>query len=247
MAPVTRASRTDSHVRDFYDRGGGDRMFSDASLTPPVADYLRREESFVFTVAEELGSKHLFEVGCGYGRYLACAEARHIDYDGVDLVSALVEAGRRRLTGSPRTRQKLHIGSCREVASLFEREGLLERARELLVLFPFNCFGNVAEPERVLRSLRLTGARVVVSGFQVAAPATHLRRDYYENNHFTSLQVRVEEAGVLFESAEGLHSWAYTRAELERQFTAAGFTPVRFELLGEVGQAHLFDVAATGA
>ncbi|MEW5740697.1 MAG: class I SAM-dependent methyltransferase [Myxococcota bacterium] len=232
---------TDTHVRDFYASGGGDRMFSRAHATPAILDYLEREERYVKEVFRQLSPRHLFEVGCGTGSYLDWAERHRVDYDGVDLVSHLVEAGRKRLTGSARTRQKLHVGSCREVAALFDAEGLKERARDVVVLFPFNCFGNVAEPARVVHSLKHAGARVLVSGFVPTDEATGVRREYYLKNGFTRLTDTRDELGVLFTSAEGLHSWALEPAVLERLFSREGFRLAHAEALGPVARAALFE------
>jgi len=234
--------RTDAHVLDFYASRGGDRMFSPAHLTPEVVDYLEREASFVVAVFQELKPRHLFEVGCGHGTYLEWAARQQVDYDGVDLVSHLVEAGRKRLTGSARTCQKLHVGSCREVEALFEKEGLSGLGRDVVALFPFNCFGNVAEPERVVRSLATTGARVLVSGFLPTEEATERRREYYVKSGFTHLAATRDDKGVLFTSHEGLHSYAYDTATLERWFH--GFRLARAEPLGRIAQALLFEAVA---
>lgn len=232
---------SDSHVREFYASGGGARMFSREDATEPVLDYLSREERHVLEIFRERSPRHLFEVGCGTGSYLDWAEVQGVDYDGVDLVSHLVEAGRQRLRGSAQTRQKLHVGSCREVASLFDREGLLARAHEVVVLFPFNCFGNVAEPGRVVQSLRRTGARVLVSGFLPHDFATEARREYYKKLGYSKLKAEHDELGVLFTSAEGLHSWALQPGVLHRLFAAEGFRLIREDALGPIAHAALFE------
>lgn len=213
---------SDSHVRDFYASGGGEKMFVREHATPAIQAYLEAEARAIVQVFEQLSPKHLFEVGCGTGSYLDWAERQHVDYDGVDLVSHLVEAGRKRLSGSARTRQKLHVGSCREVASLFTEEGLTSRGTDVVVLFPFNCFGNVAEPSRVVHSLRRTGARVLVSGF-LPTPDRH---------------------GVLFTSAEGLHSWGMELPVLDALFEAEGFRLARRDQLGPIATASLFEPAS---
>jgi SAM-dependent methyltransferase len=234
--------RSDLNVREFYTSGGGDRMFSAVMLTPAVAEFLSLEERFVVEVFGALKSRHLFEVGCGYGRYLRWAEGCGVDYDGVDLVSHLVEAGRRRLSGSASTRQKLHVGSCRDVAALFDQEGLGDRKSDVVVLFPFNCFGNVAEPERVVHSLRRIRARVLISGFLTTAAATEQRRAYYCNNQFTALRDSRDARGVLFTSAEGLHSYAFDGDALEALLGAEGFKLTQRRALGPIAQAQLFEI-----
>lgn len=232
---------SDSQVRDFYASGGGEKMFVREHSTPAVQAYLEAEALAIVRVFEKLSPKHLFEVGCGTGSYLDWAEREHVDYDGVDLVSHLVEAGRKRLTGSARTRQKLHVGSCREVASLFAEEGLTSRGTDVVVLFPFNCFGNVAEPSRVVHSLRRTGARVLVSGFLPNSEATTARREYYSKLGFTSIAEETDRHGVLFTSTEGLHSWGMELAVLDALFEAEGFRLVQRDQLGSIATASLFE------
>lgn len=237
---------SDSHVREFYASGGGERMFEREHATDAVRTYLEEEAQHVVRVFERLSPRHLFEVGCGTGSYLEWAERQHVDYDGVDLVSHLVEAGRKRLRGSAQTRQKLHVGSCREVASLFDEEGLTERGTDVVVLFPFNCFGNVAEPSRVVQSLRRTGARVLVSGFLPNAEGTSARKEYYSKLGYSSITEEHDRHGVLFSSAEGLHSWAMEPAVLDQLFEAEGFRLVERAALGPIGVASLFEPSSLG-
>lgn len=232
---------SDTQVREFYASGGGARMFVREHATQPILDFLAAEERHVLNIFRALSPRHLFEVGCGTGSYLEWAERHGVDYDGVDLVSHLVEAGRQRLRGSATTRQKLHVGSCREVASLFENEGLTARASDVVVLFPFNCFGNVAEPARVVHSLRRTGARVLISGFVPSDRATTARQEYYLKLGYSKLVHQRDDLGVLFTSEEGLHSWALEQKALERLFRAEGFRLAQRDELGPIAGASLFE------
>ncbi|KYF89469.1 hypothetical protein BE18_52370 [Sorangium cellulosum] len=230
---------TDAAVLQFYASNGGARMFVDAHLTPAVRAYLEAEAQ---PLRDEPALEHLFEIGCGYGRYLLWALAEGLHYDGLDMVPWLVEMGRSRLRESAPSplRRKLHVGSAEHLVALWAAEGLAPRRDVTVLFFPFNCFGSLARPERVVRSIAATGARVFLSGFATSAEATRHRRAYYEQNGYAALDASVTDRGVLFTSAEGLRSFAYDRGHLERMFASAGYALARAFAIGPIAAGYMF-------
>lgn len=214
-------------------------MFADEYLTPAVRAYLDLEAE---PLRGEASFTHLFEVGCGHGRYLLWARERGLDYDGLDIVPWLVEEGRSRLAAlkSSFRRCKLHVGSVEDLHALWIAEGLEPRSGSTIVFFPFNCFGNLARPERVVRSIAATGARVFLSVFATSPEATARRREFYAQSGYAALSTHTMDRGVLFTSAEGMWSFAYDRGHLEKTFDAAGYALVRSVALGPIAVGYLF-------
>lgn len=225
--------RADDDVRRFY-TGAGRRMFEERLMTAAIRAFLVEEERMVGRVMKVWGRDHLVEVGCGPGRYLPWAVDAGYDYDGVDLVSELVEQGRHRF-GSQTKRGRLHVGTAEDLSCLFADLGV--SPLRALVLFPFNCFGNLARVERAVRSLSATGAPALVSVFDASERATLLRMHYYRSLGCDDVEAqRVGEAGVLVTSKDGLNSYAYSTRFLTELFQRHGLLPSVMAGLGGIAR-----------
>jgi hypothetical protein len=230
---------TEAAVLRFYANNGGARMLDDELLTPAMRAYVHGE---VEPLAAEPALEHLFEVGCGHGRHLAWARERGLGYDGLDIVPWLVEKGRAALGAMAQAPQRcnLHVGTAEELATVWAAQGLAARSAATIVFFPFNCFGNVARPERVAEAVAATGARVFLSVLTPSPESTARRHEYYAGVGYTALQQRETERGVLFTSAEGLWSFAYHLSFLEHVLGVVGYTLARAVAMGPIAAGYLF-------
>lgn len=242
---IRESDLTDAVVETFYADNGGSRMFEPETLTPPVKAYLRVEAR---PLCDEQPLDHLIEIGCGHGRHLRWAVERGLHYDGIDMVASLIEKGLATLREvDPRsTRCKLHVGSVENLHTLWGAEGLDARRASTIVFFPFNCFGNLARPDRVASAIAATGARAFLSVFSPSLEAIGRRLEYYKRNQYTAITAWVRERGVLFTSAEGLRSWAYQPRYLEEIFAAVGYTLTRAVAMGPIAAGYLFSPAPSG-
>lgn len=230
---MSALGRADDDVRRFY-RGRGRRMFEDEWLCPFIADVLRREHVAVAETMHRLGRDHLVEVGCGPGRYLQWAVATGRRYDGLDLVPELVERGRR-VAGFEDGR-RLHVGSAENLREFFAAQKI--DSTRALVLFPFNCFGNLARVDCVVRALADVGAPALATLFRPTPKSTELRSSYYRKLGCPAVDAsHVPGKGILVSSGDGLRSFAYDEAYLGRTFGTSQFEALRFRPLGEI--AHL--------
>lgn len=214
-------------------------MLDDALLTPAMRSYLDDE---VEALTVEPALEHVFEVGCGAGRHLAWARDRGLGYDGLDIVPWLVEQGRAALgsmTPAP-VGCRLHVGTAEALASVWTAQGLAARRASTIVLFPFNCFGNVARPARVAAAIAVTGARVFLSVLSPSAESTARRREYYAHVGYTALAQHETERGVLFTSAEGLWSFAYHLSFLEQLLGEVGYALARAVAITPIAAGYLF-------
>ena len=156
----------------FFSRYGG--AMQDTSLfTPAIGDYLAAEMVFVEQVMRERGLNHLLEIGSGPGRYRQWANERGLHYDGIDFVRDLVHKAEP-YGGGP-LRSHVHYASADDLDRLFEREALHAADYKTLVLFPFNCFGNIAKNAKVIRHLATLELTAVVSTYQLTEDATNER------------------------------------------------------------------------
>jgi len=236
---------TDATVHEFYAHRGGARMFSADSLTPPVAAYLRDEMSLL---EGDPDFSHLFEVGCGQGLHLSWATARGLRYDGLDLVAWPRDRDHSPadlLTSSP-LRCRLHVGSAEDLYALWTAEGLVARRRSIVILFPFNCFGILARPEKTVAQVARTGARLYLSVFSADPEATARRLEFYAHSGYTDLRAHATARGSLITSAEGLYSWAYDERHVIDLLSSEGYACVRRVALAQIGAGLLFSPQAAG-
>ena len=214
-------------------------MFTAASHTPSVAAYLRDEMS---PLEGDPELDHLFEIGCGSGLHLAWAKARGLRYHGLDLVAWPPDPGGAPAAdreGSP-PRRGLHVGSSEDLHALWIAEGLLPRRRATVIVFPFNCFGNLARPAKTAAEIARTGARLYLSGFSASPEATALRLEFYARSGYTDLRARAADRGSLITSAEGLHSWAYAERYLLDLLGSEGYSCDRRHDLAGIGAGLVF-------
>lgn len=217
-------------------------MFDDVRNTPEVENYLNEEAVALDRLFRALPDRnHLIEVGCGHGRYRPWAAERDLNYDGLDLVAALVDAGRKlHVPTRPDLRSKLHIESVEELGRLFEHEGLQGHGNRVITIFPFNCFGNLARPSMVLRALAHTQASALVSTYSTDPETTNLRITYYEQCHYSGLVAQDLPKGVVIRSREGLRAYAYREEYLTRLFAAVNYRLEMCLKLDRIGIGYFF-------
>jgi hypothetical protein len=88
------------------------------------------------------------------------------------------------------------------------------RGERALVVFPFNAFGNLPQPDAALRAVARCDCDALILTYRTDPASTALRRLYYARYGYSGLTESSNERGVLFRSREGLHSYAYHDAWL---------------------------------
>lgn len=200
----------------FYASGSGDRLIDAGLLPPAVHEFLDTEltllDAFVsdFDVLVEAGSMH--------GLHLEWAIAHDISYLGLDIVPRYIERGRRSVEarGLAPDRFRFELAGAEDLATVTRPPG------RALTLFPFNSFGNMTEPERVLAGLSAAGTPFLISSYDTGPAATRRRREYYTACGYEGLRVTEDETGIRFTSPDGLDTMAYHPAYLLGRLRAHG-------------------------
>ena len=123
------------------------------------------------------------------------------------------------------------------------RTPLTESHRHLsniIALFPFNCFGNLARPKVALDAVAFTGASIVVSTYRTDQRATELRLEYYSKCRYSRLTHETLACGNVIRSAEGLCTYAYSQEHLQRLFESANYRLQTSGRLGNIGVGYCF-------
>jgi hypothetical protein len=92
-----------------------------------------------------------------------------------------------------------------------------------LAMFPFNSFGNLPDPSAALDALAKAKLDVWIGTYDTSPGMTAVRREYYEAAAIGQVDERTDESGVVFTSAKGLRSYAYSEAWFRRQLAERGY------------------------
>lgn len=237
-------NRCTDRVETFYGQHNGWRMFDGRMLTPEVAAYLVEEKRLVAEYLEEAGEalEQFIEVGCGYGRYLHVALKHGVSYRGIELVGWLAALGKARVTACPLppncSAQIEHLSA--EHLHCVLPDSDIDIAGKSCLFFPFNCFGNLRDPLRVLAELKGRNTEVIISGFASNEQATLARMAYYQQCGCTDLRCRVTERGVEISSREFLQSLAYDAENLEIMLNEFGFRLTQRIAHSTIGELFFF-------
>ena len=204
-------------VEYIYGRSYGWNMFDYRYLTPEIRTYLAEEDQRVGQIIDSTDALDtLIEVGCGYGRYLDFAAQRGLCYVGVDIVDWMVDLARARYQAlssrMPALRAELINACASELPYALSRSTLSFEPGRALVLFPFNCLGNVEALDDAIDCLRALGSHLAVSGFLDHDDATRVRTEYYRECGLELTGGRSTSAGAQILGRDSFNSIAFSVA-----------------------------------
>lgn len=231
-------------VEMFYGQKNGWRMFDARMLTPEVTAYLNEEKRQIAGYLENSASglSQFVEIGCGYGRYLHVALKYKVNYRGVELVRWLAELGKARIAACQLpencSAQIEHLSAEHLHCVLPYSEH--DISSKSCVFFPFNCFGNLSDPLRVLSELKGRNTEVIISGFSSSEQTTSARMAYYAKCGCTDLSSQHTEQGVQISSSEFLESLAYQSGALELLLNEFGFRLTKRISHSAIGELFFF-------
>ncbi|NRO99387.1 hypothetical protein GWC77_26240 [Paraburkholderia sp. NMBU_R16] len=224
-ASPTRVNLSSLQLTRVYGQSYGWKMFDSRYLTDAVQAHLAQEIDALKALLTSFPHyRHLVEVGCGYGRLLEWSIGKGLSYDGLDLVSWMVQLGqvrsRRLLAQFPWARASVHCLPAEAIDTLFAPSSTCVPT---VAVFPFNCLGNVVDVGDVLAAVARTPCDVVVSAFNTRPDTTAIRSEYYARCGFSGLESENRDEGILIRSTEGLHTFAYSDDYYRNVFDRFGF------------------------
>lgn len=217
---------------DFYMNGYGDRFIDATYYTTKILQFFKEERELLDRFSSSIDV--LIEVGCMHGRYLNWTIENNKHYIGIDRVDDYINQGQQLLLNQGLSFKKYQFikGDARELSTLIHP--LKSTGVRAMILFPFNCFGNIIDFQRVITNLEECSFSFIISSYQTSQDATLCRYEYYHACGYSQLQISHDEDGVCITSAEGLHSMAYQPEFLQRAFHKHGLhiQTIPFSLLG---------------
>lgn len=227
-------------TRTFFETTLADRLMDPECFSAEIKDYLKQETAMVNAIESFIDV--LIEVGCMNGRYLDWAIEHKKRYIGIDIVARHIGAGRRAVLerGLPADSCQFLLGNAEEISQLIPPETLLVDKARTLLLFPFNCFGNVVNVNRLMESLQRIDLPFFISSYQLTEYATACRFEYYKRCGYREINVFRDEAGVSFSSPDGLKTTAYHPEHLQQLFSGYGI-PIKVISWSSLNLAYMRD------
>ena len=234
--------RENQRVRKYYSETGW-TMFDARHLTEPIKQFLTNESKELDAILADKSYDTLVEIGCGYGRHMQAALKLGLNYEGLDLVNWLTEIGTLRVQQLGGLYPNLRCRISNDSITAIDKLEIGEYSNRALVLFPFNCFGNLSCVESALDVLSTQEFDLLISTFETDKKTTHARKEYYENCGSQVAGITEDEDGVQIESIDGLKSFAPDPIWLETILARFGFVLVGKFQYCEIGGGYLFKKA----
>jgi hypothetical protein len=203
-------ARTPSSA-EFY-RDAGQALVDERNYPPAIVDHLIAERAWLKRIIHRGGYSAAIEVGCADGGvHLETLLSLNIRYLGIDLVPRLVSILNDRLKHRPDgARARACVMDARRLSSV--KASL--RAHKVLVVFPFNSFGNLEDPRTIIAEACGSGFDALILTYRTDPLASRKRLEYYSRCNLARIDKERDSRGVVFLSPEGLRSYAYHRTWL---------------------------------
>ena len=197
--------------RNIYHESQGRNLLNPEKYPEEVKAYLQKEKQILSQLKPHF--KVLVEVGCFDGTYLQFCHRHRKKYIGIDINLEYLEEGKHKADffNTPTQEYEFHNLNAQNLHEIKSASQLFQSTpkEEILVMFPFNCLGNIPNVQSVIDSLNTLGLAYFISNFNTTNEATKVREQYYGNCDYDTIIKRVDNDGVRFTSIDGLNSVAY--------------------------------------
>lgn len=211
---------------DLYESGKGDTLI-DSSLYPPdVVKYLTEER---IEINKKLVSyTHLFEIGCMSARHLDQAITNEKMYTGIDIVQRYIDQANKKnldINGWGSLYNVICYNAL-ELDKLFQTDSNLNTLdkSKILLLFPFNSFGNLDDCEKMTQVLNRLNIDFMINSYKTDSLTNKFRMNYYLKSSMTNLQLKETEDSVVISSSENLNSKCFKEIFYKKRFSNVSFT-----------------------
>lgn len=194
----------------IYKSGIGDELINPENYNEEVLFYLKEEAILLNQIISKFET--VVEAGCMDGRNLELIASLNKNYVGVDLENRYIEAAKNKhatVNGA--------MFVCDDIINLKSILQQIEyNKEELVVVFPFNSFGNVTDNFKTLNTLLTEKFKVVIFTYKNNKFTDTIRENYYLKSGFENLSVEKNGDGVRFFNQTGLNSKAFSEQWFEK-------------------------------
>lgn len=198
-------------AKNIYHEPNGCNLLNPENYPMEVKAYLEKEKEILSMLKPYF--RTLIEVGCFDGRYQLWAHRFNRKYVGIDINDTYLEEGKHRAEfyNIPKGDYEFFNLNAQNLFEIGDLGTIFRNTptNNLLVVFPFNCLGNIPNVAAVIDSLNKLKLAYFISNFNTTEEATAVRNTYYNNCRYDSITQDNERDGIRFKSNDGLNSIAY--------------------------------------
>lgn len=211
---------------EFYSCPQGREILNSRNFTPDINNFLCDEHAIVQRILINHKNDYdaLLEVGCGYTRNAELATFLGLIYFGIDFIENVVNVARSQLKEK---NVKAQV-DCLSVLDLTPITTPIPKAMRTVCLFPFNVFGNIFEPTRILQIMHTLNYAMLISTYRNDVNMSAILK-YYQAcglNHIKTIKLDI---GTIFISKEGFKSVIYNSEYIYHIAHELGLTIESFE------------------
>lgn len=213
----------------IYNSEIGDELINPRNYNKDIALYLKEEKALMTRILNK--AETVIEAGCMHGHNCLFLNSLDINYIGIDIVDRYINMAKNKFKDTPKVMFVYDdITNLKNI--LFELK--ITPTDKLIVLFPFNSFGNLETSESTLIKLLEGGFNIAIFTYKIDNFTNSIRSDYYKKSGFKDLQLKINRTGACFFSANGLNSYAFTIDWINEiaQKTNKHFTATTFSRIG---------------
>jgi hypothetical protein len=205
---------------EFYSSLSGNEILNNENFPPDIVDYLEGEYAAFHQLLthRHLEFDALLEIGCGNARNIELARSFALQYFGIDFIEQVVKTASRKLKNN----KWMGKIECLSVLDLHQSTTPISNNLRTLCLFPFNVFGNILDPLRVLKIMRDLKYAMLISTYRHVANQDAIMQ-YYTACGLTHIEVKAQKYGTLISSREGFHSTIYQTEYIQHLSNQCGF------------------------
>lgn len=201
-----------------------------------IINHLHEEKRIFQSIVNDNFYLAVIEAGCADGQFFMPITLKlKLPYLGIDIVQNMIEHARSRI----KLFQKSNINTaqvmCGDICNLpniIKRYEIFQS--NVVTVFPFNCFGNIANPVSAINAIVRCNYDILIFTYQINPISKKIRSEYYEGCCLTDIRCKEDEQGVLFESSDFFHSYAYHPKILVNWLQEAGYRVSKI-VYGEIG------------
>ena len=219
---------------NIYKSGIGDELVNPANFNFEIERFLKSEEKLIKSYSA--GFSTVIEAGCMNGRNANLIYSLRKNYIGIDVESRYINEA------------KLSFKDYRNLTfvcdDIINLESILFESNtknifDLVVIFPFNSFGNITKSKVTLEKLLDQNFNLIISTYKTDDFSTLCRKDYYVNSGFCDLKVNRNKNRVRISNNSGLDSKAFSEYWFNDVSVKYGVNMKKL-IFSKIGVAYMF-------
>ncbi|WP_114195802.1 hypothetical protein [Edaphovirga cremea] len=187
-------------------------LFKNENFPDSIVSYLDVQSKIIASIL--VNYKGLLEVGCGKAENLPIAVQCGVSYLGVDPVLDYVSDS---LSLCEKENAQVVVGYAENIKQIIADYNVYD----FLLLYPFNCIGNMENYIEVCKALTSTNSDYIIFSYSIDEPSVSERIKYYSSCELGDLRVIHNSSDIQIISSEGLSSRAFAPSHLKEALGAS--------------------------